>query len=323
MFLKTILVYYGVASAILIVGYFFPARTEYVLYLPINLSLLLLIPLYLWQMNYRKKTKLPKETTRMDKRAVVLRILALFALVLTIRIPFVLLFNEPYEKTPLIYLLVLAIILLEKTDLETFGFKTRGFAASIARGVGFFALLGGLGFGLSLVLVYMFTGQTPVQSFDPSISLLLLPFMTFCVGISEEGLFRGYMQTHLERLYTTKRAIVIQAVLFGLWHFVWDLSPLNLLGMAQYVASTFFIGLIFGYFYSKTRNLVPVVLAHGLWNSLPSSVILSGTALDFYATSQVSQQIIVGVLPFVTSSLLTLLLIRHFYRKPRSKQLRS
>ncbi len=108
--------------------------------------------------------------------------------------------------------------------------------------------------------------------YDFTLFLLAMPFMTLCVGISEEGLFRGYMQTHFQKLYTPTKAIIIQAVFFGVWHFVWNLSPFDPFGMAMYVATTFFIGLIFGYFYSKSKNLVPLILTHGLWNSVLSGV---------------------------------------------------
>jgi membrane protease YdiL (CAAX protease family) len=108
-----------------------------------------------------------------------------------------------------------------------------------------------------------------------------LPFQTLLVGISEEGLFRGYIQTHLQKFYAWK-AIFIQAILFGFWHFVWNLYPFNPFAMAQYIATTFFIGLLFGYFYSKAKNLVPLILTHGLWNSFPAGVVENSAALNLF-----------------------------------------
>jgi len=311
---KIVLVYYSVALLILACGYVFPANNEYFIYFPMALSVFLLIPVYVWQRNYRNKISLSKEPVAEDEGGVHFWVSALFILAMTIRIPSVLLFNEPYEKTPLIYLLVLTILLLEKTDLSVFGFKTKDFLKSLAHGLGFYTLLGGLYFTLSSILLYIFTNQMPIQAVDPSPPLLLMPFMTFCVGISEEGLFRGYIQTHLERAYTTGQAILLQAIMFGFWHFVWDLSPFNLFGMIQYIATTFLFGLLFGYFYSKIRNLTPLALAHGLWNSVPSLLVLSGSAENFYLEHPLSSQLAVDFLPFAVSLVITALLVRYFFK---------
>jgi membrane protease YdiL (CAAX protease family) len=128
------------------------------------------------------------------------------------------------------------------------------------------------------------------------------------VGISEEGLFRGYVQTHLEKFHMSG-AILAQAALFGIWHFVWNLSPLDPLGMVRYVGFTFFIGLLFGYFYSKSRNLVPLILAHGLWNSVPSGIVTSVAALE------ASIQTLIWILPYLVSAALTFLFIKRFVRE--------
>lgn len=137
-------------------------------------------------------------------------------------------FGMPYEKTPLIYLLIFTILVIEETDVSAFGFKTKNIGKSLLFGFLFFAILDGLALLILYFLVYVFTSQIPVQSYNMLPFILTMPFMTLCVGISEEGLFRGYMQIHLEKIYTSKQAIIIQAILFGVWHYVWDLHPLTL-----------------------------------------------------------------------------------------------
>ncbi|MCJ7430576.1 CPBP family intramembrane metalloprotease, partial [Candidatus Bathyarchaeota archaeon] len=129
------------------------------------------------------------------------------------------------------------------------------------------------------------------------------------------GLFRGYMQTHLEKLFTSRKAIVIQALLFGVWHFVWNLSPFDLFAMAQYVGYTFFAGLLFGYFYSKTKNLIPVVFAHGLWDSLPQGIVDNRSAFDAIETLPFSSQALTFALPYVVATLLTVFFVKHFVKK--------
>jgi membrane protease YdiL (CAAX protease family) len=310
-----ILVYYAIAETILLAGGFFPTRTESATYIPILLSLLLLIPIYVWQKNYRRKTELSKDILEKDKRKTVFWILALLALALSIRVPSVLIFGEPYEKTPLIYLLLLTILVIEKTDLSAFGFKTENLGKALLYGLTFFVVLSGLALTIQYFLVYGFTGQIPVQSFDIQSSLLTMPFMTLCVGISEEGLFRGYMQTHLEKIYSSKEAILIQAILFGGWHFVWNLYPFDPIGMAQRVVTTFLFGLVFGYFYSKTRNLVPVVLAHGLWDSVPQWVIENQQVMSRFSAFSESIQTVVWILPFILSTMVAVLFVKYFARK--------
>jgi membrane protease YdiL (CAAX protease family) len=139
--------------------------------------------------------------------------------------------------------------------------------------------------------------------------------MTLCVGISEEGFFRGYVQTHLERIGTLKQAILAQAMLFGAWHFVWHLSPLDFVGMGQHVAETFFIGLLFGYFYSKSKNLVPLILAHGLLDSVPYGLITNHNAEVLITSLPIPNQILLYTLPYAIAGLATFLFTRRFVSK--------
>jgi membrane protease YdiL (CAAX protease family) len=109
------------------------------------------------------------------------------------------------------------------------------------------------------------------------------------VGVSEEGLFRGYVQTHLERFYSKKMANLLQALLFGLWHVVWYASRPQILYMAGYVTATYIIGLFDGYFYSRARNLVPLIIAHGLHNSFLLGLVLNPEVLESVGNSNDSR----------------------------------
>ena len=252
---------------------------------------------------------------RRDKSIVLSWIFGLFILALSVRIPSVLLFGMPYEKTPLIYLVILTVLIIEKADVSAFGFKTRNIWKSLLFGFLFFVILDGLASLSFYLLIHVFTSQIPVQSYNILPFILTMPFMTLCVGISEEGLFRGYMQTHLERFYSSKQAIVIQAILFGVWHFVWDLYPFNPAHMIFYVGFTFLVGLLFGYFYSKTRNLAPLVFAHGLFDSVPAGIVENQSALDAFQTISPSYQGLTWILPYIVSVMLTLLFIKYLVKK--------
>jgi len=308
---KTIFAYYIVAVATLFSGYLFPTGTQLVNAVPIAFSLFMLIPLYMWERSYQKKTQLSLETAKRDMGMTLFWIFTIFTLALSIRIPSILLFNQPYEKTAFIYLLVLTVLLAEKTHPSAIGFKTQDLGKSLLYGVAFFATLAGVTLALTYTLIFAFTGQMPVQSFDYSSALMTLPFMTLCVGISEEGFFRGYVQTHLEKFFTSQQANLTQAILFGGWHFVWYLWPYNLSGMSYHVITTFFIGLVFGYFYSKTRNLVPLIFVHGLWNSVPPSIIENQAAIGYFATFPAENQVLVLILPFALAALVTVIFTKY------------
>ncbi len=312
---KVLLAYFAIAFTILLTGHFFPAENENTTSIPVLLSVLLLIPLLAWHKSYRKKASLSKEADGRDKGTVLLWIFALFILALSIRIPSVLLFNLPYEKTPLIYLVILTMLIVEKTDVSAFGFKTKNIGKSLLFGLLCFVVLDGFAIVSSYVLVYAFTNQMPVQSYDVTPLFLTLPFMTLCVGISEEALFRGYMQTHLEKFYTVRKAILIQAILFGAWHFVWNLSPFDPFGMLGYVEITSLIGLFFGYFYSKTRNLAPLVFAHGLFDSVPQGIIENESAFNAFQTIPLINQILTFLLPYVVAMISTFLFLKYLARK--------
>jgi membrane protease YdiL (CAAX protease family) len=135
------------------------------------------------------------------------------------------------------------------------------------------------------------------------------------VGISEEGLFRGYIQTHLEKLYTPGLAILFQAILFGVWHFVWNLNPFKPLDMAVYVVTTCLFGLVFGYFYSKSGNIVPLILAHDLWNSVLGWMKESQQVWDYLSTFPFLTQLLALTLPYVVSMAAAILFVKYFVKR--------
>ena len=309
--LKIILAYFALALIILLSAYV--SRSD--AFIPMSMSLLLLIPIYLWYEDYREKEKLSREVNERDKSTTLRWIFTLFILALCIRVPSALLFDQPYEKTALIYLTILTIVIIEKTNISAFGFKTENIEKSLLYGFTFFIVFGVVLIISSSLLVFVFTNQMLIASFSIAVFLSALPFQTLCVGLSEEGLFRGYMETHLRKFYTVGIAIFIQAAFFGVWHFVWNLSPFNPIGMAQYIATTFLIGLLFGYFYSKSKNLVPLIFAHGLYNSFIQGTIENSTASDVLQTIPITSQILTLLLPYAISAIAMFLFIKYVVKE--------
>jgi membrane protease YdiL (CAAX protease family) len=308
-----VLVFFAITSVVLLSASFFPSINDFsVSSVSILLSILLLIPLYVWVRTRRNVKEFSQQTDTKDKDLVLFRIFLLFTLAMIVRLPSVLAFSMPYEKTPLIFLLILAIVYVEEANLSAFGFKTKEMGKSLLHGLMVFVLLGVLVTTTFYYLLYLLTQQIPIESTSVVPVLLTLPFMTLCVGISEEGFFRGYVQTHLERIGTLKQAILAQAMLFGAWHFVWHLSPLDFVGMGQHVAETFFIGLLFGYFYSKSKNLVPLILAHGLLDSVPYGLITNHSAEVLITSLPIPNQILLYTLPYAFAGLAAFLFTKRF-----------
>ncbi len=93
-------------------------------------------------------------------------------------------------------------------------------------------------------------------------------------GFVEELLFRGFLISRFERLFSSAPfsiaiAIVLQAVVFGHQHFYYQgMTGALATGTIALVSGTFFVLL--------KRNIWPLILSHGLANSLALSLIFLG-----------------------------------------------
>lgn len=91
-------------------------------------------------------------------------------------------------------------------------------------------------------------------------------------GFSEEFLLRGALQTRLGVLLGPSWAIVIQAVIFGIWHFGAGFGWQGITSSAAVIAfcvvrwATF--GLADGIIFQRTRNLLACSVIHVVTNSL-------------------------------------------------------
>ena len=75
--------------------------------------------------------------------------------------------------------------------------------------------------------------------------------------IMEEVLFRGILLESVRSKYSSGRAIVVSALMFGVIHII-----------PQQVVNAFVIGLILGYIYVRTESLWPVIIIHALNNAM-------------------------------------------------------
>lgn len=91
-------------------------------------------------------------------------------------------------------------------------------------------------------------------------------------GFGEEFLFRGALQTRLRALLSPLWAIIIQALLFGIWHFGANYRYIASNGTAAVIAFSVIrqatVGLAFGIIFQRTRNLLACSVIHVVTNSL-------------------------------------------------------
>jgi hypothetical protein len=89
-------------------------------------------------------------------------------------------------------------------------------------------------------------------------------------GFFEEFLFRGALQTRLRHLLSPVSAIVISALVFGLWHIGAAMVEVGSLAgaIAVCIYSTSVYGLAFGVLMERTRNLLAPSLVHVVTNAL-------------------------------------------------------
>ena len=126
------------------------------------------------------------------------------------------------------------------------------------RGAGLATLIGGSGLGLYFIAYKSGIALNVVAENEPAIwwryPVLLLSALQN--GVLEEVLVTGYLLTRLRQLgVRPERAILISATLRGSYHLYQGYGGF---------AGNFVMGLIFGYWFQRTRRVIPLVVAHFL-----------------------------------------------------------
>jgi len=94
---------------------------------------------------------------------------------------------------------------------------------------------------------------------------LLATFLgnTLTTGVSEEVLFRGFLQSYLKNYFSNFWIVLLQAIIFSLLH------PRYYINSLYYISFLVFIfGIIAGFITIRTKNLSGSILAHGLVNTI-------------------------------------------------------
>ncbi|HUZ61361.1 MAG TPA: type II CAAX endopeptidase family protein [Hanamia sp.] len=88
---------------------------------------------------------------------------------------------------------------------------------------------------------------------------LLLLFTCITAGVTEEIIFRGYIQTRIELVFNSPvSGIIISAFFFSLAH--------SFYGTVQEIVGPFIIGLVFAIYYYKYKNIYALMVFHFLFD---------------------------------------------------------
>lgn len=215
--------------------------------------------------------------------------LAVFASAMAARVVFITVFDYPAEKIPVIYLVVLTVFWVEGRSGRELGLVRSRLGRSLAAGliIGLiFYFLSSLLYAAGAPLLLSFSPKfSPVAlNLDVLVSTVVSSFIL--AALSEELLFRGYLQGGAERAVGPDRAVIYSAFLFGLWHIAWGIplaaNPVAALVYGlSYVMFAFSFGIVLAVAYRSTANVAPSIMIHGTWNTLAILIPVSSTSSIF------------------------------------------
>jgi membrane protease YdiL (CAAX protease family) len=126
------------------------------------------------------------------------------------------------------------------------------------------------------VAVIPWDGQTSTNAdwltdADTASAVIFAAFAILAAPLFEELVFRGLLQRALTSRYGAGLAIVIQGVVFGLYHFNLRNGGENLPTMVYLAAG----GMVFGLAAHRWQRLGPTIIAHALTNTLVTVALLA------------------------------------------------
>ncbi|WVZ25611.1 hypothetical protein V8G54_004155 [Vigna mungo] len=97
--------------------------------------------------------------------------------------------------------------------------------------------------------------EQSIRARDPVAMLLYATVVSVCAPVWEEIVFRGFLLPSLTKYMPVWCAILVSSIAFALAHF-------NIQRMLPLI----FLGMVMGVIYTRSRNLLPPMLLHSLWN---------------------------------------------------------
>ncbi|NHI90769.1 MAG: CPBP family intramembrane metalloprotease [Candidatus Thorarchaeota archaeon] len=156
------------------------------------------------------------------------------------------------------------------------GLSKDNFRAHLAMGLLIGAIISfGIDFGGTIVYGFFIDTSYPLQLHILNQNLLgYMLFFFLTNALLEETLFRGLLINALKTRQTVNRAILISAVMFGVWHAGWPIinGAIGFDAVGQIASMVFFtaiLGLFFGIYYerfSASRSLIGPIVVHTIIN---------------------------------------------------------
>jgi membrane protease YdiL (CAAX protease family) len=118
-----------------------------------------------------------------------------------------------------------------------------------------------------VIMAYRFTqGATGLSELVP-----LLLRNVFQNGFSEEFLFRGAFLSRLAKVMSVTWALVVQALIFGFWHFGADMRGAqgNVFEAFAFMSTQMLFGFAMGFIAWRTRSLLVPSVVHVIYDALP------------------------------------------------------
>jgi membrane protease YdiL (CAAX protease family) len=175
----------------------------------------------------------------------------------------------------------LIILYITKGKLNKYGFNLKQEPPFTHRRMFVIGVLFGL--FMSLKYISQITKNVPLDIPQPVTVVNVLGHMTFqwiIVGLSEETMFRGLIQTYLMNNlegyikmfgHDLHIGTVIGAVFWGLFHFI-NILVMPLKPVLFFVILTTAIGLLMGYAYQRTGSLLTTVIVHNTIFGIPLTI---------------------------------------------------
>ncbi|MBD3230938.1 MAG: CPBP family intramembrane metalloprotease [Candidatus Lokiarchaeota archaeon] len=149
---------------------------------------------------------------------------------------------------------ITTIFIIKDTTFKKIGFISNKILINIGIGI-----LGSSGF-LIAAIIFM---QTP--NIMNLITIFIILILSLLVGLTEESIFRGYIQQKLNESYKSIWSILITALLFAAIHMprmIFELGILGLVGLFSFTQ----LGIIFGYYRKYLNNMTGVIILHAFWD---------------------------------------------------------
>ena len=213
----------------------------------IVLALVLVVAIYV-------AVSLPGEENPVTRAAESLALVPLYIL-FTSSLPWF--FIDQEYLLPAAYSIVLALVFFHVYDKDI---DLRGIGLTFSGAWKWILICSLIAIPTGTIEYYVLKPEPALPSFEVKYLLRDFFYMLVFVGVAEELLFRGLIQTDLQRVFGMRNGLLLTSYLFGVMHMTWRSSAELLF--------TFFAALLIGYIYNRSKNLMGPIFLHGVNNTV-------------------------------------------------------